>query len=110
MKLKALDIVLFVYGGMILIGGAMGYVMAKSLMSLISALVIEMIVTTGVLVAQKNRSLGYGVCLFAAVGTLAFFTYRFSTTGNAMPALPAIAMSVIVIALLVQAHFSARNQ
>ena len=83
----------------------MGYVEAKSIMSLLTGgLAGVLIIGAGVLSAS-NPKVGYGTATVLAVALTAFFIYRFVSTGKAMPAMGVIGLSVVMIVLLVVGHF-----
>lgn len=104
MKFSFLDIAMFIYGGLVLVGGVAGYFAAGSMMSLVVAVIAEVCITAGVLIAQKRPAVGYSICSMVAVALIAFFAYRIAVTGKPMPALGVIILSLIALSLLIAGH------
>ena len=103
-----LNAVLYVYAAVVLGGGVMGYVKAGSPMSLVMSAVTAVLVVIGVILSKSNQSLGYGICGAVALLLAGFFIYRVSSTGSMMPGVGVIGLSVVVLACLAYAHFSAK--
>lgn len=106
---KWLDYVLLLFGTAILFGGVFGFVSSKSSTSLYTSIGTDVLLTLAVIIAQRHRSLGYifATLVTASLGT--FFTLRL-IDGHSMPAIPVIAMSVIVLACLAFGHFNKSNK
>lgn len=103
--MKWLDYVLLLFGTAILFGGVYGFISTRSEMSLYMAIAADVLITSAVIIARKNQSAGYilATLVTAALGT--FFTLRL-IDGNRMPAIPIIAMSIVVLACLAFGHFN----
>ena len=99
---------MFAYAALLVAGGVMGYVKAKSVMSLVMSLAAAIAIVFGVMFAQTNKSAGYGICGAVALALSIFFGYRFATTGSMMPGLPALVLSVVALGLLAYAHLSGK--
>ena len=86
-----------VYMLLLIGGGAMGYVKAKSSSSLIAGVATAAVaLIAGLLYSHHPRaSLGLGALL--AIAVAAIFASRYRKTGKPMPAAPMIAASVIVL-------------
>lgn len=86
----------------------MGYVKAQSTMSLAMSAAAAVIVVIGLILSKSNQSLGYGICGAVALLLAGFFAYRISATGNMMPGIAVVALSVGALACLAYGHFSAK--
>lgn len=102
-----LNYVLFTYAALLAGGGIFGYVKASSTVSLLVSIAAAAIVVLGVWYAGTNRSVGYTVCFITALCLAVFFGIRVAG-GSVMPGIPGLAMSLIVCACLVYAHFASR--
>ncbi len=105
MKLTWLDFVILFFGAAILFGGVYGYLSSRSYVSLFSAVGADLLLTMGVVIATKNRTIGYLIVTLttAALGT--FFGIRL-LDGQLIPAAPIVGLSVIVLACLAFGHFN----
>ncbi len=87
-----------VYAVVLLAGGSMGYARAKSAPSLVAGVVSGVLaaVAAALLHLHHPRS-GLGLGIILALGMAVFFFGRFQQTKKPMPAVPVIALSVIVL-------------
>ncbi|MDQ2985157.1 MAG: TMEM14 family protein [Armatimonadota bacterium] len=102
-----LNVVLYAYAALVLVGGVFGYVKVQSVVSLAMSAAAAVFIVAGVIVSKTNRSLGYGVCGAVAAILAAFFAYRVFN-GSIMPGVPALILSVAALAALVFSHFSSK--
>jgi len=100
-----LSIAVIVYGVAVAAGGVMGYVEAKSIMSIITGGLAGLLIIGAGFMAGSNPKAGYGATVVLALALIAFFIYRFSTTHKAMPAFGVIGLSTLMLILLVVGHF-----
>ena len=84
----------------------MGYVKARSALSLAVSLGAAAAIVGGVLIARSNKSVGYGICGAVALALAIFFGYRLATTASLMPGLPALILSFAALAALAFGHFT----
>lgn len=98
--MKLASWVVIVYGFLTLLGGIMGYIQAKSTISLIMGVITGIfLILTGYGMLRKNLLSGY----LAIVITLfldAFFTYRFFLTFTFFPAGFMSILSLCVLAII----------
>lgn len=100
-----LSIAVIVYGIAVAAGGVMGYVEAKSIMSLLTGGLAGVLIIVAGAVSPIMPKFGFGAATFLAIALTGFFIYRFMSTGKAMPAMGVIGLSVIMLILLVVGHF-----
>jgi uncharacterized membrane protein (UPF0136 family) len=87
-------LLLYIYGALLIVGGAMGYVKAKSVPSLAAGLVCGVIE-----ILMGLRYTWYWapvVALVVALLLIFVMGRRYLNTRKAMPALPIVALSIIV--------------
>lgn len=96
-------LVVLIYGALVLAGGVMGYVKAKSLPSLISGLAFGLaLLVCGLGMLQGARA-SAGAAVGLAVALLAVMGIRFAKTKKFMPAGLIALLSVIVVVMIVAA-------
>ena len=83
----------------------MGYVEAKSIMSVITGGLSGLLIIAAGFISVANPKFGFGTATFFAVALTAFFIYRFMSTGKPMPAFGVIGLSVVMLILLIVGHF-----
>ncbi len=87
-------LLLYVYGVLLILGGAMGYVKAKSVPSLVAGVVCGLIIIiTGLNYASYDAPY---VALLVALVLIFLMGRRYLVTRKAMPALLIVVLSVIV--------------
>jgi uncharacterized membrane protein (UPF0136 family) len=84
-------LLLYIYGALLIVGGAMGYVKAKSVPSLAAGLVCGVIE-----ILMGLRYTWYWAPVVAALLLIFVMGRRYLNTRKAMPALPIVALSIIV--------------
>ena len=91
-------ILYYVYAALLLVGGALGFVLAGSKVSLLSSAIVAalMVVAARLLGPSPKAGLVLGVVCALAVG--GFFVSRFAATHKPMPAIPVVALSAVVLA------------
>ncbi len=95
-------VVLGVYAVLLIIGGVMGFVKAKSRASLIAG-VVSGLITIGAIVISRtsNEDGGFGIALVLAILMFLFFAPRAMTARKFMPAGLMTLASLVVIAVMV---------
>ena len=93
---------LLVYGLVVALGGGIGYLKAKSKISLISGIVSGVLLLVAWYLAGRNPVLGLGLGLALAVVLLVVFAKRLMSTRKLMPAGPmlVLAMGALVLCLV----------
>ena len=100
-------LLLYVYGVLLIVGGAMGYVKAKSLPSLIAGVVCGLIIIiVGLNYASYDAPY---VALLVALVLIVLMGRRYIRTRKAMPALLIVVLSVIVAVVQVYILLSVGN-
>jgi uncharacterized membrane protein (UPF0136 family) len=95
-------VVLIVYAVLLIVGGVIGFVKARSRPSLIAGTVSGVIaILAAAISATYNEDGGYSLALLLAIGLFLFFGYRASVTRKFMPAGLLAVASVAVIAVMV---------
>ncbi len=94
--------VLAIYSALLLMGGVMGYVRARSRPSLVAGVISGLVGIGAVFLAGSSRNgLYLGVALAAAM--LVVFAIRYAKTRKFMPSGMLIAASLVVLAVLILA-------
>lgn len=92
-----------IYGVLAFVGGVLGYVTAKSQMSLISGLISGILLIVGGIAHQQNTSWGLVLATVVTIVLLVVFTVRLFKTKKFMPAgLMVIAGILTLAALLIR--------
>jgi uncharacterized membrane protein (UPF0136 family) len=107
--LNLMPVVYFAYAAILLGGGIMGFVAAKSSASLIGSSVFAAVSVVAAVLTRSNPSAGLGLGLINALAVGGFFVYRYLSTGKPMPAFPSIALSLLVVIVTLVALGSARQ-
>jgi uncharacterized membrane protein (UPF0136 family) len=95
-------VVLIVYAVLLIVGGVMGFVKAKSRPSLIAGVGSGIIAAIAAWISGNyNEDGGYSLALLLAIALFLFFGYRASVTRKFMPAGLLAVASVVVIAIMV---------
>ncbi len=100
-----LSVAVIVYGIAVAAGGVMGYVEAKSIMSILTGGLAGVLIIIAGVMSNSNPKAGYGTAAVLALLLTAFFIYRFVSTHKAMPAMGVIGLSVLMLILLAVGHF-----
>ncbi|MBJ7448875.1 MAG: TMEM14 family protein [Parachlamydiales bacterium] len=99
-KQRHLSIIVIVYGLLLLVGGIMGYAMAKSSLSLACGLIFgTLTVFAGSMISSKPKQAAFASLVLAAF-MLIFFIYRFSLTYKMMPAGMMAFVSAVCVILI----------
>lgn len=102
MSLTLGQIVLGVYAVLLIVGGLVGFLKARSTPSLVAGLISGALAGGCVAVSGSNRMLGYGLGLALAMIMGIVFAMRYTRSRKAMPSgLLALISLVVVIALVV---------
>ncbi len=92
-----MSVLYYGYAALILVGGVLGLVLAGSRVSLLTSALVAVLVTSAARLLPRRPGpalwLG-GLCALAVGG---FFVSRYAATHKAMPALPVIALSAVVL-------------
>jgi uncharacterized membrane protein (UPF0136 family) len=97
--LNAMPIVYFLYAAALVGGGAMGSKVSGKSSSLLGSLAFGAVAVVAAMLLKGNPRAGLILGLIDAVAVAGFFFMRYMSTQKAMPAFPAIGMSVIVLIL-----------
>src|SRR5258706_16206999 len=95
--------IVIVYGALVLVGGVMGYVKAKSLPSLISGLAFGLALLVCGLGLWQGAKMSAVVALGLAAALLAMMGVRFAKSKKFMPAGLIESLSLIVVVILAMA-------
>src|SRR5438270_103786 len=94
-------VILIVYAVLLIVGGVVGFVKARSRPSLIAGVGSGILTLVAVwLSATRSESSGYSLALALAVVLFVFFGYRASITRKFMPGGLLAVASVVVIAVM----------
>lgn len=104
-----LTIAVFVYSTLVIVGGVFGYLKAGSMVSLVASIIAGGLLDVAAVISIKNETAGFSIAAVITLALAAFFAYRLATTGGLMPALPALALSILMLILLVVGHFARRG-
>ncbi len=85
---------LLVYGGVVALGGGMGYLKARSKISLISGLMSGALLVLAGIVVRQNPNLGLGLGGGITVVLLGVFAKRLLSTRKLMPAAPMLVLGI----------------
>lgn len=85
-----------VYTLLLIGGGAMGYAKAKSSSSLIAGVATGIVALIAAFLYGHHPRVSLGLGLMLAITVSVIFASRYKKTGNPMPAIPMLAVSVIV--------------
>jgi len=88
--------IFYIYAILLVLGGVMGFVKAKSRPSLISGLVTGVISLLIGFFSLKNMGVALTLGVLLGIGLGIFFAYRFADTRKPMPALFMAIMSFMV--------------
>ena len=94
-------VVTVLYGLMVLAGGVIGYLQAKSLPSLASGVVFGLVLLVAGWFAWGGSGAAVYVSIGAALVLALFFAYRFTSTGKLMPGGMMFILSFVAVVLLV---------
>jgi uncharacterized membrane protein (UPF0136 family) len=95
MSTATATIILNIYGVLLLVGGVMGYVKAKSSMSLIMGLLTGVLVLVGVYLSHQNAKLGFGITTATSLLLIGVFLMRFMKTKAFMPSGMLLLLSLV---------------
>jgi len=96
------NIILAVYGVLMLGGGFMGYIKAGSKMSLIMGVVSATIIFFGLYLSRSNAQTGYGLISAASAVLVVTFVIRLVKTGSFMPSGMLVIFSVIAVIISIK--------
>ncbi len=99
-----LSICVIVYGIVMLMGGVMGYVTAKSVPSLITGLVSGMLLIGSMALAKTHPRIGYFLATLVTVALIGVFLERYMKV-HGMRNIGLIALSGLMLVLLIVGHF-----
>jgi len=91
------NIVLAVYGVLMLGGGFMGYAKAGSMMSLIMGIVSSIVIFAGLYLSKSNTRMGYGLISMMSAILAVTFIIRLVKTGSFMPSGMLVILSIIAV-------------
>lgn len=107
--LNAMPVIYFLYAAALFGGGMMGFIQKHSVPSVIFSTIFAVIAIAAGVTTRNNANTGLTIGIIDALLVIGVFIYRYMKTHNAMPAFPAIGMSVIVIGLAVVALLSIKR-
>ncbi|HEY2154445.1 MAG TPA: TMEM14 family protein [Isosphaeraceae bacterium] len=95
-------VVLIIYAVLLIVGGVIGFLKARSKASLIAGVVSGIVAIIAVVIsATYNEDGGYSLALLLATVLFVFFGYRASLSRKFMPGGLLAVASVVVIAVMV---------
>lgn len=104
-----LTIAVFVYSTLVIVGGVFGYLKAGSVVSLVASILAGGLLDVAAVISLKNETAGFSIAAVVTLALAAFFGYRLAQTGNLMPGLPALILSIVMLILLAVGHFVRRG-
>jgi len=99
--MNATSIIAIVYGMIIALGGVMGYVQAKSPMSLFAGVASGAILVVAGLAMRRGLGSALPVALAVTVLLLGFFGSRFLQSGKMMPGGMTVILSLIALVAMI---------
>ena len=93
-----LSLIGYCYAAVLLVGGIFGYLKAKSLVSLAAGVGATAVAALAAYVAPHHPHSSEAICGLLALGMIGLFIGRYRKTKNAMPAVPMIVVSALVLA------------
>ncbi len=106
--MSPLEVLLYVYAALLLLGGIYGFAKAKSSTSLIAGVVSAIVAVGAAYLLPHHPRIGSGLAGLVSVVLGVVFVRRYQQTKKPMPAMPIIAMSAIVLVAaamkLLQSH------
>lgn len=104
--MKLGQIVLIVYGLLLIAGGLIGYVKAESLSSLVAGGVSGIIAIATFAFSLRQRPVAYLIGSALALALVCAFAWRLAKTGSFMPSGAMLVLSALVLLLLLVARSS----
>ncbi|GAB4458642.1 MAG: hypothetical protein OHK0029_20170 [Armatimonadaceae bacterium] len=98
-----ISILYFIYAAALVGGGAMGTKASGKPSSLIGGAVFAAVAVAAGILIRTNPRIGLIVGLVDAIAVAAFFAYRLMGGAKPMPAVPAIAMSLVAVGVTIWA-------
>ncbi len=109
--MKGLNTVLYVYGGIIIVGGIIGYAAAGSIWSLVTGLVAGDLIILLTYLTKTKPAMAYrtlGIVVLALAGFWAYRIYEvLGQSKSPMMAIGNLALAIIVFGMLGYSHFAA---
>jgi uncharacterized membrane protein (UPF0136 family) len=96
-KHNKMTILYYVYAALLLLGGLIGFLRARSGVSLGASAVAAILVAAASLLLPHHPRFGSGIGSLIALIIAMFFFGRYHATKKPMPALPVIVVSVLVL-------------
>lgn len=100
--MKTNGIVLLIYALLVIAGGVIGFVKANSMPSLLMGGLFGVGLLASAAMLLNGKQAGFYLGVILSLALLAFFSYRFYSTGSFMPA---GLMSILSLATLVRLFF-----
>ena len=95
--MSTLSVLYAIYAGALLVGGAMGYVKAKSVRPLVQGVAAAALVLVALLLFHRHHAeLGLLLGMFISVSLRLFFTRRYAVSNRIMLGSPIVLLSQIV--------------
>jgi len=94
---------------LVFVGGVFGYLKAGSVVSLVASILASGLLDVAAVISLKNETAGFSIAAVVTLALAAFFGYRLAQTGNLMPGLPALILSIVMLILLAVGHFVRRG-
>jgi len=93
------NIILLIYGVLMIVGGIMGFKKANSKMSLIMGIISGIVIFVGVAVAQNIPKCGYGIITLMTGLLIVVFIIRLIKTKKFMPSGMILILSIVAFAI-----------
>jgi uncharacterized membrane protein (UPF0136 family) len=92
-----MSIIGYSYAAVLLLGGVIGYLKGKSTVSLGAGIGAAIVAALAAFVSPHHPRMGDGILGLLAVAMIAVFASRFQKTKKAMPAIPMLVISALVL-------------
>jgi uncharacterized membrane protein (UPF0136 family) len=88
----------YAYAVFLLLGGMYGYLRAKSTVSLFSGVGSAVVAGLAAYISTRHPHIAEALAGLLSAAMIVLFIFRYRKTGKAMPAIPMVVVSVLVLA------------
>ncbi len=96
--MSPIAVLYLVYAAVLIAGGAFGYAKSRSVPSLASGAASGVVMVFAAVIVHHHPRVGLGLGALVGLALAAVFARRYAATRRPMPALPILALSVLVLA------------